>query len=144
MNKKENNITILQKYRNNLDKTRINICFSFDKYLLTFATGSLYLSILFTSSLSSKNEITYLAIGWSLLIISIISTLLSIFFSIKAHENQIDNTDLMIVAELENKEIIKTNDCCWTTVINMLEIIGIASFIFGIILLSIFYFINFK
>lgn len=138
----DENYKILTKYRDFLNKTRINLSTSFDKYLLTFATGSLYLSIFFSCNFKKDLKfLEWLSLGWIFLLVSVISTLLSIFFSIKAHEQEIKNSDTEINACLEYKEVIVSPNY-WNDVINIFEVLGILSFITGIILLSRFYFLN--
>lgn len=138
------NYKTLVKHRYFLDRTRVNLSNSFDKYLLTFATGSLGLSISFTNNL--KNELYYLpiiAVGWGVLIISIISTLLSIFFSIKSHQKQIDINDFKTKQLFAIKQS-KVPENEWNKRLSTLGLFGIFSFICGIILLSTFYFLNLK
>lgn len=127
-----------------LDEIRIKLANNFDKYLLTFATGSLYLSILFTNSFgngSAFNNRSLLAVGWGLLLVSIVFALLSIYFSVFAYDK------LMTMVKEQIDSI--NNDKCfceganyWNFALVIFQILSILSFVVGIILLSIFYYFN--
>jgi len=134
----------LSKRWNFLDETRIKLANNFDKYLLTFATGSLYLSILFTNSFGNGYVFynkALLAIGWGLLLVSIIFALLSIYFSVFAY-------DKLMTMVKEHIDSIYNDKCyCertnyWNFVLVIFQILSILFFITGIILLSIFYYFN--
>jgi len=142
---KDQNYKMFLKHRRFLDKTRIKASDSFDKYLLTFATGSFYLSIFFTNNLPNGIKENFpLMTGWLFLLISIISTILSILFSVFAHDEAIDNIDLEINALLDNKKTIRGKKDCWPKTIDVLQVVSVISFILGITFLSIFYFTNLK
>lgn len=144
MNKsQEINLDALYRWREQIDKERIKIAHAFDKYLLTFATGTLYLSVLFTSSKSILVSKNLLGLGWVALIISIIFTMLSIFLSEQAFFEELKSIDKDIRDINENK-VSKENSNCWNFFINILQIIGIISFVLGIILLSFVYYLNLK
>jgi len=140
--KKEENLKLLYRQRNFLDSERIKLANSFDKYLLSFATGSLYLSIIFINAISdnliSKNILGW---GWIALIFSIIFTLLSIFLSEKAFKEDIKIIDKSIENVINNKDVGEEKNC-WNTAITVINIIGTFAFIVGVITLSRFYFIN--
>jgi len=141
-NKKE--LEHLYKWRELQDKERIKIANSFDKYLLTFATGTLYLSISFTSSIKDLlGNKKMLGVGWVFLIISITFTLFTIFLSNQAFSRGIDITDNAIRDVLNSRKQRK-EDNYWNTVTIILQIVGIITFIAGIILLSIVYYTNLK
>lgn len=139
---KEKDLEMLCRRYSFLDAERIKIANSFDKYLLTFSTGSLYLSIMFTSKLvGGLNNKYLLGTGWGVLIISIISILLSINFSERAFDKQLSLTNKKI------KSIIDDKDPCddfnyWNTVVHIMKWVGTITFILGIVILSLFYFIN--
>lgn len=125
-----------------LDETRINLGNNFDKYLLTFSTGSLYLSILFTNNLDRVLLHKYLlGFGWIFLLLSIISSLISIFLSSYAYKRQISITDMRIRC-LYDGNVDSHNG--WNDFINIIQALIITFFIFGILLLSVFYFLNLK
>lgn len=140
----DQNYNTLIKHRYFLDRTRIRLATSFDKYLLTFATGSLGLSISFTNNLEGKLcKIGMIRDGWYLLIVSIISTMLSILISVISHNKQIKITDFK-TKELFKKNPKKPPKNHWNNVIFGLELVGIFAFILGIISLSNFYYLNLK
>lgn len=127
----------LYNRREFLDKVRIDLSISYDKYLLTFATGSLYLSILFTNNIEIITYKNILAIGWFTLVLSICVILISILSSIYAFEKQISITDKEIK---EDETFCKHN--YWNKFSNLLLWFSTFSFIIGIISLVIFYFKN--
>lgn len=133
----------LYDHKRYLINIRDSLSTSFDKYLLMYSTGSLYLSILYTLSLSkvdSLSNIKSLSWGWISFVVAIIFTLLSMFFSMYSYEREISITEDMIYSD--NKS---TNTCNhWNGYILFTSIIGVVGFIAGIILLSFFYFTNIK
>ena len=141
---KKEELNIIREHRNFIDKERINLANSLDKYLLTFSTGILSLSVSFISNGSKYIPSclkTLLAFGWTSLVITIISTLASIFISLKAFEYEITTDDQDINKIKEGKiTIIRPNK--WDNILDLLQWITILSFIAGIIILSIFYFNN--
>ncbi len=141
--KTKKNIDVLYKHRELLEQTRIEISTSFDKYILTFAAGALYLSILFTNSSSHGClvEKEWIFLGWTFLIVSIISMALSIFLSVKAHEKEVGFIDEDIECLRDGKEVEEHVNAL-TGFICFCEIIGGLSFIVGIASLSFFYFSN--
>ena len=138
----EKNADILYERRNMLDSARMKHSDSLDKYLLTFSTGSLYLSINFTREIVGKPCSEWqLAVGWVFLLTSIISILTSFYCGEKAHVKQIEINDQYIKA-LYNKKL-KINDLNkWNSTIEAFKITSISSFILGILFLTYFYFIN--
>lgn len=143
---KEENIKNLYKHREFLDKTRVGIATSFDKYLLTFASGSLYLSILFTNAIKKDIGIelikkNFLCTGWIFLLGSIVLMLLSIYASVKAHEKAMDlDNEIIKSIEEDHNTIVFFN--CWSKIVDICEIIGGIFFVVGLSFLSYFYFIN--
>lgn len=132
---------LLRDHCNFMDKSRIKLSNSFDKYLLTFATGTLYLSINFSSDKDFLVNKNLLAFGWIFLIVSIASTLLSIYASIKAHEVEMDY-DVEDIKNVQNGEPRTTRKNNWSSVTDICTIVGISTFLLGIIFLSITYFQN--
>lgn len=131
--------------RDRLNVARSQMSNAFDKYLLTFATGSLVLSISFTDAIivqgvSQKN---LLAIGWVFLITTVISTLFSFNFSENAHERQMEIIDAHLDA-LEDERVIVCEENCWIKSVIYSRWLATFSFISGIVILSIFYFLNLK
>lgn len=138
------NFEIFYNRRQFLDEIRIKISDSFDKYLLTFSTGSLYLSIIFTNSLGGElKEKAILAWGWIFLLVSIFSTLMSSILSEKAHNRAIEITDFQI-EDLNERHSPRRMENIWITFIYVFKGIMIFSFMVGIIFLTFFYFLNLK
>lgn len=139
----EKNLDMLYARREALDAARAKHSDLLDKYLLTFATGSLYLSINFTSGLNREICQKWpLLTGWILLLISIISILASFYCGEEAHARQIEINDQWIKSVLDNEEIEINEVNKWNRAIGNLKLTSITSFIFGICLLTYFYFIN--
>lgn len=132
---------LLRKHHDFMDRSRIKLANSFDKYLLTFATGSLYLSINFSGNKNFLINKDLLAFGWFALMVSMASTLTSIFSSIKAHEKEMDY-DVVDINNVQNNtpRTIRVN--LWSRATDVCTFIGIASFLLGVALLSIMYFQN--
>ncbi|MFA5925616.1 MAG: hypothetical protein WC831_01670 [Parcubacteria group bacterium] len=141
----------LCKQRESLDKARIQMSNVFDKYLLTFSTGGLFLSVSFTNTIIGNeiNQKNLLSIGWIFLIVSIISVLFSFNFSEYAHERHIQIVDALIKTKRkknseEGVNIIVNMENCWKKPLFIFRWLAIFAFISGIIILSRFYFLNIK
>jgi hypothetical protein len=142
-NLNKENLDVLYRRRDMLDAERIKQSSSLDKYLLTFSTGTLYLSINFTDKINNKlNSICLLGWGWAILIISIFSVLISFYGAVKAHQRQIEINDVYINKELYKNVKINDTSNFWNTFVGVFNIIAISSFVIGVIILTIFYFIN--
>ena len=133
----KNNIKF--KRREFLDKSRIESSNTLDKYLLSFATASIYLSLYFRKDLAEQLiHKNILIASWVFLVGCIILTLLSFKLSEKAHERQIEIID----------EQIKGNDCsqqnCWSIILEYTNSLSITLFIAGIVLLLVFVTYNLK
>ena len=141
---KEKNLDYLYKRRDSLDKIRIKMADSFDKYLLTFATGMLSLSITFTNTLIEEvKSRELLAFGWLSLVLAILFALFSIFLSIFAHERQVIITDEEIGEVIGDKTV--TARANWfNEPITILQALATISFVSGIGILTNFYFQNLK
>lgn len=140
---KEENCKILYKRRDFLDENRIKISESFDKYLLSFATGSLYLSVYFTNNLKGQlNSKEFLKYGWILLIICISSSLLAFYASKKAYDRQIQDVDAELCKHLNGEKVLVNKNNCWPCIIGILNWATIIGFVFGVTCLAIFYFKN--
>jgi hypothetical protein len=130
------------KRRDRLDDARMKHSESLDKYLLTFATGSLYLSIHFTGSLEGNLESKcLLSLGWIALLLSIAMTLLSFYFGEKAHSRQIHIND-EVIKLLDGEKIEPNYSNHWNGVVETLTILSIVGFFAGVSLLTYFYFVN--
>lgn len=138
----EKNIEMLYKRRDMLDIARMKHADSLDKYLLSFATGSLYLSIHFTENLEKTFILKcLLSVGWLILLLSIITVLFSFYFGEKAHERQMEiNEDCIDALHDDQLQVDKTNK--WNQKVETCKLFSISAFIIGVIALTIFYFIN--
>lgn len=139
------NLDILYQKRDFLEKNKIKFGDSFDKYLLSFSTGSLYLSIVFINSVSEGDGcklFVILVFGWISFLASIISCLLAIYFSMRAHREQVNLVDEDISMMMSEGGTIngpnKYN--CW---VDFFQIVSLLGFITGITLFSIFFLFNF-
>lgn len=141
---KEKDLDELYEWRSFIDKERIKTSNNLDKYILTFSSGILAISVSFTSNLKHEFCNTeVLAFGWIMLIFAIVATLVSIFLSEKAFRREIQITDETIKYRIKDKdddEINKSN--LWNTATDILTLCGIVTFSLGIGLLSYFYFTN--
>jgi len=135
----EKNLKISYKRREYLDFVRIGLGNSLDKYLLSFSTGSLYLSVAFSKEQSSI--LILLLYGWFFLILSIITALLSILYSSKAHKEQINIVDRRINAYIK-KQVPNEETNRYNYTVEALRNYSIGGFILGICFLAIFYFLN--
>lgn len=134
----------LYKWRSFIDQERINTSNYLDKYILSFSTGILAISISFTNNFkSSLCYIEFLAAGWISLIFTVVFTLLSIFLSEKAFRREIQITDKLIELRSKNKDESKLDTSnVWNTVVDLLTVSGIVTFVIGLGILSYFYFNN--
>ena len=139
---KEKDIQTLKNRRVLLNERRVKSSDYFDKYILSFSTGALYLSII---SLNNKQDVNFksiLGIGWIFLIITIIATIISFVVSEKAFEQQMDVVDEKIKALFQGGKIKIYNSNCFSNILDVIKIISSITFISGIIILTIFYFLN--
>lgn len=98
---------------------------TFDKAILTLASGSYGLSIAFLKDVVPKpqsNTMIWLALAWILFSLSIITILISFIAGQKACEQRIINA----YAELVNGE--KNLKSCWATTAGVLNYISVALF----------------
>ena len=145
MQKNKNNnvddfhLKILYEFRGFLAKEKIKNEDSFDKHLLSIATGSLYLSVFFTSQIEKNITNTrLLATGWGLLIVSILLILISFLFSINAFKLEIENVD----RQIENSCIDDSRCNFFNKVVHFLQWTSLVFFVLGSTLFVAFYFIN--
>lgn len=127
------------KRREYLDKTRLDLSITLDKYLLSFSTASIYLSLFFRKDL--QTDLTYswlLTVSWSLLLLCIVATLLSFAVSSKAHSRQIEIVDDLI----EKEESNKYNG--WVIPLAHINVASMLFFVAGIISISMFFLQNLK
>src|SRR3989344_8117750 len=111
---------------------------SFDKYLLSFATGSLYLSLFFTKDLKVVTDTKILAVGWIGLLIAIFATLISFLISERAFDKEIKETD----KEIEDSSYRRSIDNGWVATISILQLLSLLAFMVGLAAFVIFYFFN--
>lgn len=128
-------------------KSRFELDQSFDKYLLTFSTGTLYLSILFLKDYINKNGcLILLFLGWFSLVVSMFTALGSLFYSRKSYKNLEDYLDVAINSELDFLEGKTTKECNYcdndANFISFFEKTSIFCFISGVVLILIFFIQN--
>jgi hypothetical protein len=134
----------LYRYREGLEKTRIKSYEYFDKYLLTFATGTLVLSINFTSGkvlpLAGKSLLFF---GWVCLIICILSTLISFVLGEKVFYQEILRIDGQIKRlDNEEKQPEKYSENKYSLLVRKVGYVALVTFILGFTCLTMFYFVN--
>lgn len=140
---KEKDLDYLYQRREQLDHDRFELSNSFDKYLFTASIGALGLVVAFTNDAQDLQKIFLLIIGAGGFLMCIISTLLSIKFSINAYNRQIQITDQEIrLYQGMTKEICRENH--WNKVVKHLLWLSGASFLLGIGFLLTFYYLNIK
>jgi hypothetical protein len=112
---------------------------SFDKYMLTFSSGALGLSLTFIKELCKQPTCKYflLYIAWAGFIATILCTSSSFLIAQRALSKQRD-----ILDEFFYTKQLRPN--WWATTTSYLNIFSIFSFITGIILLTIFIGLNLK
>ena len=144
-NERYMDLDTLYKRRSFLGRERIKLENSFDKYLLTFSTGALYLSVIFSNNAESELKYTYiLGVGWALLFLCIVATLRSIILSEKSFAKEVEITDEKIEELINNKKKVKRKINPWNEKIDVLQNFIVGFFVFGLFTLSIFYYINIK
>jgi len=139
---KEKNLEVLHDRARQVEDFRFKLSTSFDKYLLTFATGSLYLSVNFSATHGAHfQKNCLLATGWIALIVAIIASLISIYLSSLVHEIGLDFVFRQITAivEGEDPDKIKMNPL-WNIAIHSFTLISMAAFIIGIVASAAFYY----
>lgn len=139
----EKNLDDARSHYKSMDKERINISNLLDKYLLTFSTGTLALSVSFTEKIISRpvQEKLVLGLGWGFLILTIISTLVSILITTRAFEIQLKMDEQIYTDRLNGSNSISSQNCL-NPILDILQVTTILTFVAGIIILSVFYFIN--
>jgi hypothetical protein len=139
-----NNLDILYQRRDFLEKNKIKFGDSFDKYLLIFSNGSLYLSIIFVNSVSGEHKyLIILILGWISFLISIISCLFAIFFSMRAHRKQVGLVDEDINKMMsEGTTVNGTNK--YNFWVDFFQVSSLLGFMTGIVLFSMFFLLNIK
>jgi len=132
---KLNNDKVYSEERSDLIKSEHHSADQFDKTLITLSTGSLYLSFYFVKDIDIENY-CLLGVGWVFFIISIVSILTSFLFSEKAFRRQLEILD----KKYEDKNYEGKNK--WSNLINYAQKTSFFFLIFGIISLTLFYFLN--
>lgn len=120
-------------HRKNLINSINTLSDSYDKYLLTFATGGLYLSIYFVKDVEKIFYMKFLLLSWISLSATIFFTLVSLLVGIYAFS-----------VEIENLDNNKPQNKCLNTIINLLNILSLIVFVSGIGFLATFYYFNLK
>ncbi len=115
-----------------------------DKYLLAIGMGALLLSVTFIEKIVPQPQawtLYILLFSWVLLIASVLLTLISFYTSEKAIRKTIEILDLEYGAEAGDK--IDDNNK-YSKITERLNFFSIASLILGIVLLTVFSFLNIK
>ncbi len=128
----------LHQHRTSTIREKLKSTESFDKYLLSFATGSLYLSLFFTKDLKVVSNVEILGVGWIGLLIAIFATLISFLISERAFEKEIKETD----KEIEDSSYRRSINNVWVTIISVLQLLSLLAFMVGLAAFVIFYFFN--
>ena len=127
------------KYRDVLMEREWESSKSYDKHLLTLSTGAIAISLYIFKELFGK-PVEYpslLFVSWTLLLITICSTLISFIASSKSHTETLVHWN-----DCYTKNKWETFSSCWNIVIEAAIWISLVSFIGGIITLCIFAAIN--
>ncbi|MCX6806806.1 MAG: hypothetical protein NT135_01650 [Candidatus Berkelbacteria bacterium] len=139
MNSETEKLKSKYKRREILDKVRADASNTLDKYLLSFSTASIYLSLFFRKELVENLVHKWLLItSWLLLAGCILITLISFKLSEKAHERQIEIVDEQINNNYTNQQN------CWSVFLGYINLLSILLFVSGIMLLIIFFIYNIK
>ena len=115
---------------------------SFDKTILTLAGGAIGLSITFIEKVAEGRLYSILAFSWIMLITSLVIILLSMYFSKKAYDTEIQNLDGTHRAEQNGTNPPKIKNNCYTCCTNLGNFLGALTLIIGIALLAIFSYYN--
>jgi hypothetical protein len=138
---KEKNLDYLYQRRERLDGYRFELSNSLDKYLFIASTGTLSIIIGFVGKLESLQYFPIFLLAIIFLFLCVITTLLSIQFSIKAHKQQVTITDQEINLEQgQSNEICRAN--YWNNAVRWSSMISSLFFIIGGLIAAIFYLIN--
>jgi len=141
-----------QKYQIYLDERKSlndaikETAHQFDKAILTLAAGALALSLTFIKDIAPTPKIgTFylLFFAWATFIISILATLISFFTSQKACQRQIKIVEIEFLEERSEENDNDKMDNPFNRYTRILNMVSIAFFILGVILLIIFSSLNF-
>lgn len=139
---KEKNLETLYVRAGQVEDFRFKLSTSFDKYLLTFATGSLYLSVIFSANHSDHlQKGRLLEVGWVALIVAIVASLFSIYLSTLVHEIGRDLVFKKIDAIVHDDDPDKIKmSSLWNVAVHSLTLISMIAFIIGIVASASFYY----
>lgn len=127
-------------------KSRFELDQSFDKYLLTFSTGTLYISLNFFKDLIDRNPLLYLLIiSLFSLILSMATSLGSLYYSRKSYKYLEGYLDSEIKRESDLRDNCAEGFDCdrycnkYDDYIVLLELFSLWAFMIGVILAVAFY-----
>ena len=140
----EKDLDYLYQRREQLDHDKFELSNILDRYLFVAATGAIPLTLGFKKILGDQIEHSYmLKTSISFFLLCIFGTLLSIRFSIKAYEKQVDITDQEIRLQTgEADEICRKNS--WNKVVRWASTFSGMLFGSGALVAVIFYYLNIK
>ncbi len=111
----------------------------FDRTAIYIATGALALSLAFIQQITEPSEPSYVPIvwlGWSCLVISVLSTLTSFQFSVLAFEQEVKKFD----SEFDGEDLsaVEEGGCNWGRAVCVANWTSLGTIILGISLLAVF------
>ncbi len=130
----------LMQYRSEIINAKRKTQEDFDKTLLTLSSGAFGLSLIFIKDILDINKainLTLLYVSWKLWIISLISLLLGYRNGILAHKKV-----LTLIDNSEINKLYKNGGEPYTTRIEIFNIIGMWTFLIGLILITCFVTLN--
>lgn len=119
---------------------------SYDKLLITLATGAFGLSFTFIKLITPNpalGTIWILAVAWASLIISILGSLFGRLFSQNAHRRSWENLDLQYKAVQEEEDFPELKNG-WNKFVRRANWTSAIFFVVGVIMLTVFATINIK
>lgn len=138
--KNDENIKMLYSRRQFLDEYQLKSSDSLDKYLFSFSSGAIYLTLLFFEK-GFENKI-WMTLGLKAMLLVIFTSLVSILLSIKATKCQIEIIDEKL-NDLNKKGETCSHECNpWKAPITYFNIASVLFFISGMVALSTYYLTN--
>jgi hypothetical protein len=112
---------------------------SFDKYLLTFATGTFGLTVTFIKDITNGTIVAstkwMIILAWTLLATTIILMLMSFLSTLKANRKQVEIDKKYFITDKGKKTPGRNR---WNTVTLVLNIISSAAFVVALLFLFVF------
>ncbi|MGA2266779.1 MAG: hypothetical protein ABSH10_10185 [Phycisphaerae bacterium] len=133
-------LEVYMKHREVLISGELSQSLSYDKHILTLASGGLGLSIIFMHDIATRPvcwSFCFLIITWLCLTLSILSTLVSFLTSQEAYRRQCNAWDEEM-RNLEQKDSTEPLSNPYTTWTGRLNIVSMILFILGVVSFIIF------